>query len=75
MAITKIEYALFKLLRDQNAIPLNAEVLELGEANWYGDVNIEILGQDIYRYALNEKTKNIFCQLDQIVATQPWSSP
>jgi hypothetical protein len=33
MAITAIEYVLFSQMRQQNAIPLGGDCLELGEAN------------------------------------------
>lgn len=51
MAITAIEYALFRQMREQGALPLDGDILELGEANWYGDVPIDQLKQDIDRFA------------------------
>lgn len=51
MAITAIEYFLFRTMRDQNALPLGSDILELGEANWYGDVPLDLLAADIARYA------------------------
>lgn len=70
MAITEIEYALFKLLHEQNALPLASEVLELGEANWYGDVDVHVLGQDIYRFLPEESQQAVFRRLDEIVAAK-----
>lgn len=67
MAITAIEYSLFRQMREQNAVPLGADLLELGEANWYGDVAIEQLGQDIYRFAREEERTDLFRRLDEIV--------
>lgn len=66
MAITAIEYVLFSQMRQQNAIPLGGDCLELGEANWYGDVAVEQLGQDIYRFAKEEERTALFRQLDEI---------
>jgi len=67
MAITAIEYTIFRQMREQNAITLNADLLELGEANWYGDVPIEQLAQDIYRFAKEDERTTLFRQLDEIV--------
>lgn len=70
MAITAIEYVLFREMRLQNAIPLDKDLLELGEANWYGDVPVEQLGQDIYRFAKEQERTQLFRQLDEIVQAQ-----
>ena len=70
MAITGIEYNLFKLLREQNAVPLDSEVLELGEANWYGDVDVRVLGQDVYRFVPEDSRQETFRRLDEIVAAK-----
>ena len=66
MAITGIEYSLFRSMREQNALPLGGDVLELGEANWYGDVDLSVLGQDIYRFGRSEDRQGLFRQLDEI---------
>lgn len=70
MAITGIEYNLFKLLREQSAVPLDSEVLELGEANWYGDVDVRVLGQDVYRFVPEDSRQETFRRLDEIVAAK-----
>lgn len=67
MAITHIEYALFRFFRDKNVISRNSHVLELGEANWYGDVADKVLGQDIYRYAPADVRKELFCALNDAI--------
>jgi SAM-dependent methyltransferase len=67
MAITGIEYNLFRLLREQNVIPLGSEVLELGEANWYGDVDVRVLAQDVYRFMPEASRQETFRRLDEIV--------
>jgi len=66
MAITGIEYTLFRTLREQNTLPLGGDILELGEANWYGDVDIRLLAQDIYRFASEDKRQPLFRALDEI---------
>lgn len=70
MAITGIEYNLFKLLREQNVMPPGGDVLELGEANWYGDVDVRLLGQDIYRFVSEERRQEVFRHLDEIVVAK-----
>jgi SAM-dependent methyltransferase len=50
MAITHVEYALIRRLKEQSALPENPSVLELGQSNWYGDVPLDTLVQDIRRF-------------------------
>ena len=66
MAITGIEYRLFRSLREQNALPLGGDILEVGEANWYGDVSLKVLGQDICRFAPENTRQSLSRQLDEI---------
>jgi hypothetical protein len=47
MAITAVEYTLFSELKKSRLFPLRPSFLELGEANWYGDVPYEQLSNDI----------------------------
>lgn len=67
MAITSVEYSLFRSLREQNMLPLNGSVLECGEANWYGDVPLKELADDIHRFALDKDRQPLLHQLDEIV--------
>lgn len=75
MAITEIEYTLFRQLREQGALPLGGDILELGEANWYGDVAVDRLAQDIYRFARENDRKDLFLRLDRIVRDNLPSAP
>jgi len=47
MAITAIEYALITKLNQAGVLRPNPDILELGEANWYGDVPIDRLASDV----------------------------
>ena len=47
MAITAVEYAIFAELKKLPLLPPHPSLLELGEANWYGDVPLERLCDDI----------------------------
>lgn len=65
MAITVIEYGLFHQFREQNGLPLGGHLLELGEANWYGDVPLEQLRQDIRRFAAEAEQEALLRELDE----------
>src|SRR5262245_34292986 len=75
MAISGIDYKLFRDLRLLNALPLNSDVLELGEANWYGDVDLQVLRKDMVRFA-SEDHEDLSRQLDEVISarrrTQMW---
>jgi hypothetical protein len=47
MAITAVDYFIISKLKEQALIPTRPSVLELGEANWYGDVPLDQLASDI----------------------------
>jgi SAM-dependent methyltransferase len=51
MAITEIEYNLFRSMREQNVLAIDGDILELGESNWYGDIDLNVLRADISRFA------------------------
>ncbi len=51
MAITRYCYQFWKELRDEGRIPAEPYVLELGQANWYGDLDAFCLLKDIREYA------------------------
>src|SRR5579863_9707713 len=72
MALTRIECRLFREMREQNAIPLGGDVLQLGEASWYGDVGMGELRSDIDRFAVGAERADLNRQLDEILtATRP----
>jgi hypothetical protein len=57
VAITALEYLVFSTLRQQNQLPARPRVVELGESNWYGDVQIEQLEQDLGRYLTDQTAR------------------
>lgn len=73
MAITAVEYAIFSELKKSRLLPPNPSFLELGEANWYGDVPYEQLSDDICRLLDDpEKQINLLQGLIDVVrAEQP----
>jgi len=50
MAITTVDYIIFRKLKDSGLIPRRPSVLELGEAEWYGDVATQTLSESIDTY-------------------------
>lgn len=63
MAISIIEYHLIRNLQDQGYIPRGGDLLEIGEANWYGDVGMEVLRADIARFAAPEQRDALLAAL------------
>lgn len=53
-------------MREQGVLPLNGNVLECGEANWYGDVTLKELANDIRRFATDKDCPLLLRQLDEI---------
>ena len=70
MAITTVDYAMWKHLRNLDLIPPDGRVVEIGQANWYGDVPTAILRRDIERYAKEGEREALTASLDRIVADQ-----
>jgi len=67
LAISAIEYWLLSRLAQSGLLPPAPHVLECGENNWYGDVPLEALGQDVYRMLPDpEARKRGFLELDAI---------
>jgi hypothetical protein len=57
MAITAGDYLLWKLLKQRGCLPESPRVVEIGEANWYGDVPLESLRDD---YGVVPTSQNLF---------------
>jgi hypothetical protein len=64
MAINYVEYNLMRLFREQKLFTLGGDLLELGEANWYGDIDPKILREDILKFAAPENQKSLLTELD-----------
>lgn len=47
MAITSFSYAILRSVFENGMLPKTGSILEFGEANWYGDVSVDTLAQDI----------------------------
>ncbi len=75
MAISNMEYQLIKTLRKEFIIPTGGSILELGEANWYGDVNLNTLAEDIYNYAPIKERGRLLDELKEIYKLKKPSAP
>lgn len=64
MAISVIEYSLIRSLQEQNLLPRGGDLLEIGEANWYGDVSLDALRADITRFAAPERKADLLAAAD-----------
>lgn len=68
MAISVIEYQLVRTLQEQGLLPRGGDLLEVGEANWYGDISLDILRADIARFAAPERRAELLQQLEAAAA-------
>jgi hypothetical protein len=59
-----LEYELVSYLKKQGKLPEGGSILELGEANWYGDVNLQRLRDDIGLYASEEQRRELLDVID-----------
>lgn len=66
MAITNADYTLIRLLRKQGALKLQGRLLEIGESNFYGDLDPSILQEDAQQYANPEDCKWILENLQNL---------
>ena len=71
MAITSVEYALIRRLRELGLIKTGGTLIEFGEANWYGDVTLDTLRVDIAAFAAEERKAPLRAELDQVEASRP----
>ena len=69
MAITALEYLVFSTLRNHNQLPARPRVLELGESNWYGDVPIEQLEQEVNQHVEQTMRSATLSRLRQVWAS------
>jgi SAM-dependent methyltransferase len=70
MAISIVEYQLVRSLQEQNLFPRGGELLEVGEANWYGDISLDLLRADIARFAAPERRAGLLAELDAAAAAK-----
>jgi hypothetical protein len=69
MALNAIDYIIYKELAKAKQIPANPDVLELGEANWYGDVSIGELVEDIKAFTAPARGLELLKDLKQVMSS------
>jgi hypothetical protein len=62
MAITTIDYIVFKKLKESGLFPPRPSVLELGEAEWYGDLPMETLSDSIESFVSDDGLREMLHQ-------------
>lgn len=69
MAISTTHYYLVRSLFERGLLPRNGALLEIGEANWYGDIEPMALVDDINRYVTDPARREAIIQrLTQVAA-------
>jgi hypothetical protein len=58
LAITTIEYSIFEMVRKTGVLPRDPSMLELGEAQWYGDVAAGRLSDSIEDLIADESERD-----------------
>ena len=71
MAITVVEYALVRRLRELGLIKTGGSLIEFGEANWYGDVTQEMLAADVETFAAPGEKAGLGAELRQLFVDRP----
>jgi SAM-dependent methyltransferase len=66
MAISTVEYFLMRTLREQNPLPLGADLLQLGESNWYGDLNLGTFRADVEKFAAAGERADLLSRFDRV---------
>jgi hypothetical protein len=72
MAISAVDCVVFRELAKSRTLPPNPDVLELGEANWYGDVSIDQLVADIQEFA-DGRSLELLRELESLFVQPPQS--
>jgi SAM-dependent methyltransferase len=70
MAISVIEYQLIRSLQEQGLFPRGGDLLEIGEANWYGDISLDVLRQDIAVFAAAEQRAELLAGVERAVGRE-----
>ena len=72
MAITTIDYAVFEMLHAERIVPPRPTLLELGEAEWFGDVALLRLSESIEERVADVEQRDALQQrLATLIAARP----
>jgi hypothetical protein len=62
MAITTIQYYIVRDLFERGFVPQNGALLEIGEANWYDDINPMAMAEDVKRFVTEPVRRDALVQ-------------
>ena len=72
MAISMVHYLLVRDFVSQGGVPQGGALLEVGEANWYGDVPSQLLADDIQRFVQTPaRREKLLARLNEVEQMQP----
>ena len=72
MAVTAIQYLIVRDLYEQGLLPKGGALLEIGEANWYGDANPLDMIADIERFVEDaEHRQSLIVRLREAMEKRP----
>ena len=71
MAITTIDYVVFRKLREGGLIPPRPSLLELGEQEWYGDVSLQTLTETIDGLTDPSRREQLHRRMASLLAEKP----
>jgi hypothetical protein len=66
MAISAVDVLLWKRLRDAGHLPTRPRVLEIGQANWYGDYPLNALVEDVPRYVPADQVDAVLAEVERL---------
>jgi hypothetical protein len=71
MAITAVHYFIVRDMFERGLLPQHGAILEIGEANMYGDIHPDAIRQDLKKYVSNPARRDaLLLRLDQILREQ-----
>ena len=70
MAISRAEYSILRDLCIARAVSEKPRLLELGDANWYGDVPVQQLADDIRRVVEPQRREQVMARLVETLRHQ-----
>lgn len=65
MAISFIEYHVMRSMQEKGLLPRGGDLLEVGEAQWYGDIGLDDFQADILQFAAPDMQQTLLAQLDE----------
>ncbi|MBI3919759.1 MAG: hypothetical protein HY322_22450, partial [Betaproteobacteria bacterium] len=76
MAITAVDYIILGKLKEAGLIPATPSVIELGEAEWFGDIGLDVLSDSIENHVVDPELRERLHQqmVDVELSNSPYKS-